>query len=299
MLPGASEHSRIRRLSAALTRRLSILFLIVITVTVLSIVLVRLAPGLGMDERQLDLRLGNQGVAGVQAENHSPGVFPGIRDYILGLARGDWGVSLSLHRPIRELFAERAVLSLGTLTAGLLTAWAVSFGAALVLTWLRRPGLDACATLAAGAWLCLPAAVVSLLFLYFQGTPGLALAAILFPRIFHYVRNILQAASRQPYVMAARARGIRAPALLLRHICRPAAPETLALVGVSISMAVSVMIPVEALCDSPGIGQLVWQSAAARDLPVLVHLTVLIAIVTCVANLVSDTAGTLVAVEVM
>ena len=82
-----------------------------------------------------------------------------------------------------------------------------------------------------------------------------------------------------------------------RHICQPAAPELLALAGISISMAVSAMIPVEALCDSPGIGQLVWQSAAARDLPVLIYLTVLIAVVTCVANLVSDTASTLLSPE--
>ena len=81
------------------------------------------------------------------------------------------------------------------------------------------------------------------------------------------------------------------------HLPSWPAPELLALVGVSISMAVSAIIPVEALCDSPGIGQLVWLSASARDLPVLVHLTVLIALVTCVANLVSDTAGTLLSGE--
>jgi peptide/nickel transport system permease protein len=298
-LPDAPEHGRIRRLSTALTRRLSMLFLIVITVTILSAALVRLAPGLGMDERQFDLRLGNAADnQGLQARIRSPGIFRLVSDLILGLVRGDWGVSLSLRRPIRELFAERALLSLETLTAGLLTAWAASFAGALLLAWLRRPELDVCATLATGAWLCLPAAVVALLFLYLQGAPALALAAILIPRIFRYVRNILKAASRQPYVMAARARGVGATALLLRHICRPAAPELLALAGVSVSMAVSAMIPVEALCDSPGIGQLVWQSASARDLPVLLHLTMLIALVTCLANLISDSARTLLAREV-
>ena len=44
----------------------------------------------------------------------------------------------------------------------------------------------------------------------------------------------------------------------------------------AISMAVSAIIPVEALCDSPGIGQLVWQSAAARDLPVLLQLEIVL-----------------------
>jgi ABC-type dipeptide/oligopeptide/nickel transport system permease component len=63
-------------------------------------------------------------------------------------------------------------------------------------------------------------------------------------------------------------------------------------------MAVGAVIPVEALCDSPGVGQLVWQSAMARDAPVLVHLTVLVALVTCGANLLTDAAQTMLAREV-
>jgi ABC-type dipeptide/oligopeptide/nickel transport system permease component len=55
-------------------------------------------------------------------------------------------------------------------------------------------------------------------------------------------------------------------------------------------MAVGATIPVEALCDSPGVGQLVWQAAMARDLPVLVNVTLLIAGLTVAANLAADTA---------
>jgi ABC-type dipeptide/oligopeptide/nickel transport system permease component len=62
----------------------------------------------------------------------------------------------------------------------------------------------------------------------------------------------------------------------------------LALGAVSVSMALGAAIPVEALCDSPGVGQLVWKAALARDLPVLVNVTILIATVTAVANLLAD-----------
>jgi ABC-type dipeptide/oligopeptide/nickel transport system permease component len=62
-------------------------------------------------------------------------------------------------------------------------------------------------------------------------------------------------------------------------------------------MAIGAVIPIETLCGSAGIGQLVWQSALARDLPVLVHLTVLVALATCAANLFSDTARALVTRE--
>ena len=60
-------------------------------------------------------------------------------------------------------------------------------------------------------------------------------------------------------------------------------------------MAAGSVIPVEALCDSPGVGQLVWQSAMARDLPVLLHLTALVALVVCAANLLADAGRALLA----
>jgi len=55
-----------------------------------------------------------------------------------------------------------------------------------------------------------------------------------------------------------------------------------------VNMALGAAIPVEALCDSPGVGQLVWKAALARDLPVVVNVTILIAAITASASLVSD-----------
>ena len=50
----------------------------------------------------------------------------------------------------------------------------------------------------------------------------------------------------------------------------------------------SAAIPIETLTGSPGLGQLVWQAAMSRDFPVLVDLTLIIAAVTCAANLLAD-----------
>jgi ABC-type dipeptide/oligopeptide/nickel transport system permease component len=77
----------------------------------------------------------------------------------------------------------------------------------------------------------------------------------------------------------------------------PAPPELLALAGALISLAARAAIPVEALRDAPGRGQLVWQAALGRDFPVLVVVTALVAVVTCVANLLSDAGRALVTRE--
>jgi ABC-type dipeptide/oligopeptide/nickel transport system permease component len=54
--------------------------------------------------------------------------------------------------------------------------------------------------------------------------------------------------------------------------------------GVTVSMAFTAAIPVEALCDMPGIGQLAWKAALARDLELLVMLTMIVTTVTLLAN---------------
>jgi peptide/nickel transport system permease protein len=58
----------------------------------------------------------------------------------------------------------------------------------------------------------------------------------------------------------------------------------IALAGITVSIALGANIPVEALCGLPGIGQLAWQAALSRDLPLLVNLTVLVTLVTLLAN---------------
>jgi peptide/nickel transport system permease protein len=64
----------------------------------------------------------------------------------------------------------------------------------------------------------------------------------------------------------------------------------LALGGVSVALAFGASIPVEALADSPGVGQLAWRAALGRDIPLLVSITLLLTAVTTAANLLSDIA---------
>jgi len=111
---------------------------------------------------------------------------------------------------------------------------------------------------------------------------------VLFPKVFRYLRNLLEHAYGLPYVLAARARGIGGVRILFRHVLPLAAAPVAALLGVSLSMAFGAAIPIEALCDSPGVGQLAWLAALNRDLPLIMNLTLLITLVTVAANSASD-----------
>ena len=94
-----------------------------------------------------------------------------------------------------------------------------------------------------------------------------------------------------PHVLTARAKGLGNFRLLLWHILPPAAPQLLALAGVSVSIAFAAAIPIEALCDLPGIGQLAWKAALGRDVALLINLTMIVTLVTLVANSASDLLG--------
>ena len=164
--------------------------------------------------------------------------------------------------------------------------------AAVTLLELSHRGFnEALASLLAGALsVCTPAALVALACVYIGATPAAAIAAIVFPRIFRYVRDVVRQAGAAPHVLTAHALGLHPLRILACHVAPPVLPELLALGGISVSMALGSMVPVEALCDSPGVGQLVWQAAMARDLPVLVNVTLLLAAFTIGANLLADTA---------
>ena len=57
------------------------------------------------------------------------------------------------------------------------------------------------------------------------------------------------------------------------------------------SIGFGAAIPIEALCDSPGLGQLAWQAALSRDLPLIVNVTLIVCLVMLAANSFADLAG--------
>ena len=280
-----------RRLSVQLLRRLAVWAAVLTASGLIAATLVRMAPGFGTDERLLDPRMSAASQEAITKERTGePDVLRYYADYLSRLARGDLGVSLSLGRPVKELLAERAAVSARSGALGLLLAWCVILAAVVLLEWRPRRAADAVASAATSAMLCVPAAIAALLCVYAGAAPAAAIAVIVFPRVFRFTRNVVGAARRAPHVLAAHAFGLPRWRVLVHAVAAPVVPDLLALAGVSVSMAVGATIPVEALCDSPGVGHLLWQAALSRDIPVLVNLTLVITAVTAGANLIADTA---------
>jgi peptide/nickel transport system permease protein len=88
----------------------------------------------------------------------------------------------------------------------------------------------------------------------------------------------------------ARAKGAGRWRILFWHVAAVCLPQWTALVGVSMRMAIGVLLPIEVISDVPGIGQLAWQAAQSRDLTLLVNLTLVVTFLTVCATTLSDAA---------
>jgi peptide/nickel transport system permease protein len=250
--------------------------------------MVRFAPGYGVDERDLDFRLSQSSRDAIRSEHAlGAGLLHYYGSYIAGLVHGNLGTSAFLQRPVAGLLKERAPFTARAVLLGLATAWmAASLLSLLTIRW-QSWVLEYSATAATGLLIALPTAVVALLCLYLRAPVFLGIAVILLPKLFRYQHNLLAQAHAQPFVLAARARGVSSNRILFHHVIPVAWHPLVALLGVSASMALGAAIPLEALSDSPGVGQLAWQAALNRDLPLLTSITLFVTLLTVGVNFVA------------
>ncbi len=253
--------------------------------------LIRFGPGFDTDERDFDTRYSPKTKDAIHAERaQERNVFRYYVRYVERAMVGDLGFSRSLETPVAELIARRAGVTVRLIGLGLLFGWTFGLGVALISVLSRRPALVVAAEIVSGCCLSLPAAVLALLILLAGGPVALVIGVAIFPRVFRSARDLFAQSLVSPQVLGARARGVQEWLVLWRYVMRPAAAPLIALAGVSVSIALGAAIPVEAICDLPGIGQLAWKAAGARDLPLLVAVTLLVTFVTVTANGVADLA---------
>lgn len=258
----------------------------------LAATLVRLAPGFAVDEQQLDPRLNSESIRALRETRlEQRNIFRFYLHSFERAAHGDLGTSISLGQPVSRLLRQRVPLTVRLVGIGLLLSWTVAMALALSAAWLRVSAYDAVTTIITGTFLCLPAAVLALLSVLWNVPGSLAIGLIVFPRVYRYARNVLAKAYGLPHITTARAKGLSELRILFWHVIPVAGPQLLAVAGVSVSIAVGAAIPVEALCGLAGVGQLAWQAALARDLPLLVNITILVTLVTLLANSGADVIG--------
>src|SRR5260370_12762663 len=144
--------------------------------------LVRMGPGFGIGEREMDNRTNDesrQAIRSERAQENNIGVF--YFRYLSGLAHGDFGFSRSLNRPVSQLLKERLPLTLVSLAYGVLGGASMGLMLALLTMWWHAPGSEVVPAVLSGVCPAVPPADMALLFLWICARRPVALSFVAFP----------------------------------------------------------------------------------------------------------------------
>lgn len=124
--------------------------------------------------------------------------------------------------------------------------------------------------------------------------PVLTLAVPIAGYLAHVMHGSLEEAGSQPFATTARARGASETRVLLAHTLRHAALPAIALSGWAYGSLLSGAVVVEALFARPGLGRLLLEAASVRDVPVVMGVVSIIALLYVAVMLVADIAERLI-----
>lgn len=236
---------------------------------------------------------------------------PLLVQYLAMLGRlltGDLGTSYALRVPVAELLAAQVGGTLLLAVLALATAWMLALGLSLWSTGRGRAaaaigeGIELTAAALPHFWL---AAVLIAVFSTGLGwfppvstgtpigfvLPVVTLAVPLAGFLAQVMRESLLDAMQQPFVVSARARGESATGVRLRHTIRHAALPGISLSGWALGWLLSGAIVVETIFAMPGLGRTLLQAVTLRDIPVVIGVVLLVALVYVVMTVLTDIAS--------
>jgi peptide/nickel transport system permease protein len=118
--------------------------------------------------------------------------------------------------------------------------------------------------------------------------PAVALAAVQAAILARVTRSAVLDVLREDFVRTARAKGLTQRQALIRHVLRNAMIPVLTVGGLQFANLITGTIVVENVFVLPGIGRLVFQAIANRDLVVVRDVVMLLAAVVVLVNFVVD-----------
>ncbi|MBK0325833.1 ABC transporter permease [Rhodobacteraceae bacterium F11138] len=302
-------------MSYFLARRIAGFLLTLFVVSIVVFAVMNVLPGdpaltiLGLDSTE-EARAALRGRLGLDE--------PVVQRYLAwigGALHGDLGQSYSFDVPVSGLIAERLPLTLSLAVSGM----ALTIGLALTmgLTAAARHGRagDWAIMLLSQLGIAVPAFWLSmLLVLLFAvklrwlppgGFPGwgdpvaaarslvlptVALALVQSAVLARVTRSAALEVMRQDFVRTARATGFAPRHVLWRHVLPNALVPIVTIVGLQFAGLVTGTIVIENVFYLPGLGRLLFQSIANRDLITVQALVMLFAAIVVTANFLVDIA---------
>nr|WP_165241752.1 ABC transporter permease [Corynebacterium lizhenjunii] len=235
-------------------------------------------------------------------------------EWMSGLLRGNIGTSLSSAQDITPLVIDRAQVSLILVSLAMLLALA---GAIPIGTWLaQRQGTPAATvvTAATQVGIAVPSFLVGILlvalfsvqlgwlpangwvpperpgFIRHLIMPVVALVLVQGAILTRYVRSAVLNEAGQDYIRTARSLGASRAGAIYRHGLRNAALPVLTVAGMQLTTLIIGAVVIESVFVIPGLGTMLLDAVAVRDLTTVQTLVMLLVAFTLAINLLTDIA---------
>jgi peptide/nickel transport system permease protein len=232
--------------------------------------------------------------------------------YFLGdIVRGNLGRSLYYRQPVRPIVFDRlgATVLLVAYSAVLALFLAIPLG--ILAAVKRNTWIDQVIRAVFLVTLAMPAFWLGILFILFFGLrlnafpiggygttffqhlrhlflPSLTIALSLAPLLIRGLRTSMVGNLRAPYVTTARAKGLRDRAIVTGHVLKPSLISMVTILGVNLGFLIGSTVVVETVFAIPGLGFLMVGSIQSRDYPVIQAVTLVLAVLVILVNLLTD-----------
>ncbi len=239
--------------------------------------------------------------------------------WVWAMLHGDFGTSMFWGDPVLTLIGQRAAPTLSLAFTTLVVAVTLSIGmgvlaAARVGTWIDRVVMGISV-----AGFSVPVFVVGYLMVFVfahklhwlpvQGyrplsegvlpwlrnltMPSIALGLAYVALIARITRTTMLEVLAEDYMRTARAKGVAAAPMLLKHALKNAAVPIATVVGTGVALLIGGVVITETVFNIPGIGRLVVDAIARRDYPIIQGVIMISSGVYVLVNLLVDLSYTL------
>ena len=235
-------------------------------------------------------------------------------DWIWGMVRGDFGVSMYFDTPISEDLAAKLPITLELSALALLLAFAVAVPLG-VLSAVRQDTIaDYASRIVAIAGVAMPTFWIGILVVYFLVTwfdwlpplgyanlwsdpwtnlqqmffPAVALGFYNMALVARVTRSSMLEVFREDYIRTARSKGLRERAVIIRHALKNAFLPILTISGWQVGRLIAGTVVIETIFLVPGMGRLLVDSILHRDYTMIQSIVMVIAFMVLALNLIVD-----------
>ena len=307
-----------------LLKRILLLIPLLIGITLISFVVIHLAPG---EPTDLQTQMNPQASAELQERLQveyglDQPLYVQYGKWLSKLVQLDFGQSFATdRRPVLDKVLERLPVTIMLNLLSILLILAVSVPLGIVSAVKRNSGFDRTTTILVFTGFAMPSFWLALLLMDWFGVrlgwlPISGLKSLgydylgwggqVLDRVSHlilpvfvsaigglagfsrYMRSNMLEVVRQDYILTARAKGLSEQVVIYKHALRNALLPVITILGLSVPGLIGGSVIFETIFAIPGMGKLFYDGVMMRDYPLIMGILVMGAVLTLLGNLLAD-----------